>query len=258
MLWAGVWCHGKASGNEFGRSELASAAGVSGCSQVGPEGPWQTRFEGQFWLEGTSKDCLFLQQDKCSNQIYGNLGSVAFQAEGLGSQNEHPQMGSAGGPGSFVVCILPLLVPCNCHPGNDGGVAEPLVPVRCCSITAWLETHTHADTSPLHPVPQPQPGPGGCSPWEPGLGRNGGGGTGQGACRGGTTGRRDNRMLPSPDVARPCILSPQGQIQAGLSHQVFLWDTPSSFPDFLYGKTVPASKLAHWLLLCVHTDPTSK
>lgn len=63
MLWAGVWCRGRASGagllawgNEFGRSELASAAGVSRCSQVGPEGSWQMRSEGQFRLEGTSKD----------------------------------------------------------------------------------------------------------------------------------------------------------------------------------------------------------
>lgn len=44
VLWAGAWCGGRssgvgplASGNEFERSELASAAGVSRCSQVGPE-----------------------------------------------------------------------------------------------------------------------------------------------------------------------------------------------------------------------------
>lgn len=78
--------------------------------------------------------------------------------------------------------------------------------------------------------------------------------------------RRDNRTLPSPRVARPtqaalgaaCILSPQSQIQALLSHQVFLWGTPSSFPDFLYGKPPrpPNSWHTDCCYVCIWTPMT--
>lgn len=85
------------------------------------------------WPEGTRRDPAPLQEDKRT------WDPSLFRAEGQRSQREHPRDGASWGRGGvavlpvglpspacwFCVCILPLLVPCNRHIGNDGGVAEP-------------------------------------------------------------------------------------------------------------------------------------
>lgn len=105
MLWAGVWCHGKASGvgllysgNEFGRSELVSAAGVSRFSQVGPEEPRQTRFEGQFWLEGTSKDpACFYSKTNVQTRFTGTWDLSLSKQRGRDPRTNTPGWAQLGG-----------------------------------------------------------------------------------------------------------------------------------------------------------------
>lgn len=171
-------------------------------------------------------------------------GLCPFPSRGAGIPEQTPQDGLSWGAWQLRVCILPLLVPCERRPGSGGGAAEPLVPVRCCSITAWLETHP-TRTPRLCILPA---GPQGTRP-----GETGGGGLAQSS-------RRDSRTLPSPHRARPmpaalgaaCTLSPpQGQIHTRPSHQVFLWGTPPSFPDFLYGKPPRPPNSWHTDFCCV-------
>lgn len=160
----------------------------------------------------------------------------------------------------FCVCILPLLVPCNRHTGNDGGVAEPsaLWPL-CCTITAWLETHNHADTPLRLCILSRSRGSAreGSAVGTRPAGRKGvGWGVGRGLQRalGGTSG-----LSPLPSTARPraggspgcvpssgdCLPSPPlvPRPNLGTSFRVFLWGVPTSFPNFSSGGNCPSSPI---------------
>lgn len=109
-----VWCCGRssgigllASGNEFGRSELASSAGV------GPEGPWQTRFEGQLWLENTSKDpaCGY-SKTNVQSRFTGTWDLSLSRQRGRDPRTNTPGWGQLGGLAVvclyFALCLFPV------------------------------------------------------------------------------------------------------------------------------------------------------
>lgn len=101
--WESQW-YRTVSGNEVGRSELASAAGVSRYSQVGPEGPWQTTFEGQFWLEGTSKNfACFYSKTNLQTRVTGTWDLSLSKQRGRDPRTNTPGWAQLGG--LAVLCL---------------------------------------------------------------------------------------------------------------------------------------------------------
>lgn len=104
MPWGCQWFR-TVSGNEFERSELASAAGVSRCSQVGPEGPWQTRVEGQFWLGGNSKDSVCpYSKTNVQTRVRGSWDLSLSKQRGRDPRRNTPGWAQLG-VGLAVLCL---------------------------------------------------------------------------------------------------------------------------------------------------------
>lgn len=148
------------------------------------------------------------------------MGEDFVQQEGQGQRCHIPQDGGLGGEGGrcwrcfprqpavFVSVFCPCLFPVTTALGMTVAWLSPLVPVQGCTITAWLETHTHANTTaPLQPVGG---GPGVCRRLQPRAGgREQVGAMGRGLAGG----CREGRTLPPPlrrqrVPGRGCLLLP--------------------------------------------------
>lgn len=143
-----------------------------------------------------------------------SCGRGLCAAGGSGTAVSHPRDGVRGGcwgcfprqPAVFVSVFCPCLFPVTTALGMTVAWLSPLVPVRGCTITAWLETHTHANTTaPLQLWEGARGSAGGSSPGGEGsrLGRWAGGW--QGLQRG-----KDSAPSPAPAACarRGCLLLP--------------------------------------------------